>query len=296
MIMYKKIAGYVFPDAVPRIQASCNLTSTRKDIIVVLAWGGAKQRNLRKLLDYYRTKDVTVVSCVMPSFAPSCVKCYFEQQIALSVQEIKAADNTMKESNLLAHVFSNNGAWTFSTLCRRKDLPSFDKLLLDSAPAFHYQRLQLHREVNMISRVLTSTILQRPQYQHPFDIFIKSILYLAIPFGGLMNHLTTYGISVLPNYLELNRYMRDESPVIPTLFVYSIGDKLVPFEMVKDFKNALKGRGVPTTELVFGNDVAHTASFFIYPEEYTDVLQKHFDLKELQSAEEVGPKPEASRL
>ena len=66
--------------------------------------------------------------------------------------------------------------------------------------------------------------------------------------------------------------------------------------MVKDFKNALKGRGVPTTELVFGNDVAHTASFFIYPEEYTDVLQKHFDLKELQSAEEVGPKPEASRL
>lgn len=284
LIMYRKIARYVFPEAMPKIQASCNITSTRRDIIVLLAWGGAKQRNLRKLLDYYRTKDVTVVSCVMPSFVPSCVKSYFEQQIALSVQEIKAADNTMKESKLLAHVFSNNGTWTFSTLCRRKDLPSFDKLLLDSAPALNYQRLQLHQEVNMISRVITSIILQRPQYQHPFDIFIKFILYLAIPMGGLTSRLT--GISFLPNYLELNCYMRDESPLVPTLFVYSSGDELVPFEMVKDFKSILKSRGVPTTELVFGNDVAHTASFFTYPEEYTDALQKHFDLKDLQLAGE----------
>ena len=165
-------------------------------------------------------------------------------------------------------------------MCRRKDIPQFDRLLFDSAPAFAYKRISTSLEVNLISRVLTSVILQRPQYEHPVDIPIKAVLYIFIPTWRFINFCQKFvGLDVLPDYPDLSNYMRENSPKVPTLFIYSIGDKLVPFEKVREYKAALKDRGVPTSELVFGVEVAHTAGFFKYPDEYIEVLEKHFVMK-----------------
>jgi Eukaryotic protein of unknown function (DUF829) len=278
--MLKKLANSIFPDAYPRIHASLDLKSKKKDIVVILGWGGGRQRNLKKLITYYQTKDVTVVSSVMPQFVPTFVRSYYEHKIASSVQQIRLEADVPAESKLFCHIFSNNGAWSFSTLCRRKELPQFDRLLIDSAPAFAYKRISTSNEVNLISRVLTSVILQRPQYEHPVDIPIRAILYIFIPTWRLINHVQKFvGLDILPDYPDLSNYMRENSPNVPTLFIYSIGDKLVPFEKVREFKTALKDRGVPTSELVFGVEVAHTAGFFKYPDEYIEVLEKHFVLK-----------------
>ena len=278
--MFKGLAKSIFPDAFPRIHASLDLNSKKKDIVVILGWGGGRQRNLKKLITYYQTKDITVVSSIMPQFVPTFVRSYFEHKIAASVQKVRLDADVSAESKLFCHIFSNNGAWNFSTLCRRTDLPQFDKLLIDSAPAFAYKRISTSHEVSLISRVLTSVILQRPQYEHPVDIPIKAILYIFIPTWRFINYCQKFvGLDILPDYPDLSNYMREHSPNVPTLFIYSIGDKLVPFEKVKEFKTALKDRGVPTSELVFGVEVAHTAGFFKYPDEYVEVLEKHFIMK-----------------
>jgi hypothetical protein len=280
------MANYLFPDAFPRIHASLNANSKEKDIVIVLGWGGGKQKNLKKLVNFYQSKDISVITSIMPQFVPTFVRSYYEREIALSVKKIRARDHVLGKSKLSAHIFSNNGTWAFSTLSRRSDLPSFDKLVIDSAPAFYYKRISVPSEVNLLSRVITSVILQRPQYEHLISIPVKAVLYVFIPTWRLTNFVQScFGVDILPDYRELSCHMRDKSPQVPTLFIYSIGDNLVPFERVKEFKNSLKDRGVPTTDLVFGVEVPHTAAFFKYPDEYIEVLDKHLELKKLPDVE-----------
>lgn len=284
--MHRRIANYVFPEAFPKIHASLNSSSKAKDIVIVLGWGGGKQRNLKKIVNFYQSKDVSVITSIMPQFVPTFVRSYYEHEIASSVKKIRASDDVLAKTTLAAHIFSNNGIWAFSTLSRRSDLPSFDKLVIDSAPSFYYKRISISGEVNLLSRVITSVILQRPQYEHYISIPVKAVLFVFIPTWRLTNFVQScFGVDILPDYRELSCHMRDKSPQVPTLFVYSIGDNLVPFERVKEFKNSLKDRGVDTSELVFGIEVPHTAAFFKYPDEYIEVLDKHLELKKLPDFE-----------
>lgn len=286
--MHRRIANYVFPDASPKIHGSLNLHSKAKDIVIILGWGGGRQKNLKKLINYYQSKDVSVISSIMPQFVPTFIRSYYERELALAVRKIRSSDDP-PQSKLHAHIFSNNGTWAFSTLSRRNDLPSFDKLVIDSAPAFYYKRIPVPDEVNLLSRVITSVVLQRPQYEHYVSIPIKAVLYVFIPTWRLTNYVQSFfGVDILPDYRELSCHMRDKSPTVPTLFIYSIGDNLVKFERVKEFKNSLRDRGVDTSELVFGVEVAHTAAFFKYPDEYIDVLNKHFDLRSLPDVEKTS--------
>lgn len=276
----QKIGNYVLPDAIPKVQRSLVKNSNTKDIIILLGWGGAKQKNFKRILNFYQTRDVTVVSCVMPQFVPTFVKNFYESEIARVVQKIKDDDMTLP-SKLYGHTFSNNGAWTLATLCQRPDLPPFDKLLIDSAPAFSFKRISISEEVRIIARVMTSVVLRRPEYEHPvISPLVKSVLFIAIPIWRLTNVVQkVIDEDILPDYLMLNIFMRDKSPNVPTYFIYSDGDALVPSYLIREFKKHLEDRNVLTFERVYCEDVPHVSAFFKYPEEYKEILDSFFDLR-----------------
>lgn len=272
---------HIFPNAIPKIQQSLAYGGKKKDVVVILGWGGAKHANFNKILNFYRTKDVTVICSVMPQYVTASLRRYYETELVIAVQTIREKVDPSLESKLYGHVFSNNGAWALATLSQRTDFPSFDKLVLDSAPAFHYEQISMSDEVRLHSRVITSVLLGKPQYEgHPINILIKSGLYICVPFWRAICIVQSLiKENIIADFLQLNILMRDKSPHAPTYFVYSTGDKLVSADSVKEFKKILEERGIPTYEKVFGEDVAHTGSFYKHPEEYKEILTSFFDLK-----------------
>ena len=272
---------YVFPNALPKIQGSLAYGSRKKDIVVILGWGGAKHANFNKILNFYHSKDITVICSVMPLYVSASLRKYYETELVIAVQTIREKADPSLESKLYGHVFSNNGAWALATLSQRSDFPAFDKLVIDSAPAFHYEQIPISSEVLMHTLVITSVLLGKPQYEgHPAHALIKSGLYICVPFWRAISKIQlVMKVNIIADFLQLNILMRDKSPHAPTFFVYSTGDKLIPADSIKEFKKVLEGRNIPTYEKVFGDDVAHTGSFFKYPEEYKQILTSFFDLK-----------------
>lgn len=44
--------------------------------------------------------------------------------------------------------------------------------------------------------------------------------------------------------ISLNKFLANESPVVPTLFMYSLGDKLIESQHIEHYKSCLKNRCV----------------------------------------------------
>jgi hypothetical protein len=217
----------------------------------------------------------------MPLFVPTFVFNHYESEIVRNIKEIKGGNNAGNnveynainnsvinntESKLYGHIFSNNGMWTMSSLLQRKDSPAFDKFIIDSAPEFSYKDPPLDIQIGKLSRVVTSVILKRPQYEHyMITPLTKACFYILIPTWRLINTIQRLiNVNILPDFTELNVYMRDNSPAIPTYFIYSKGDLLLPYKYSQEYKKILDDRGIETYEKLFGEDVGHTGDYNIY--------------------------------
>jgi hypothetical protein len=217
----------------------------------------------------------------MPLFVPTIIQNYYESEILRNIKQIKlekSVENNVEhnalnnngidndESRLFGHVYSNNGMWTLSSICQKKDAPFFDKFIIDSAPEFAYKDLPLDIQITKLSRVLTSVILKRSQYEHYIITpLTKAYFYLLIPPWRLICTIQKMmNLNILPNHTEFNVYMRDYAPAIPTYFIFSKGDLLLPYKYSQEYKKVLDDRGVVTYEKLFGEDVGHTGDYFIY--------------------------------
>lgn len=80
---------------------------------------------------------------------------------------------------------------------------------------------------------------------------------------------------IVPKLIEYNIYLRDKMPVVPTVFIYSLGDRLVTSDKVEDFIGELKKRDFTIAAKVFGEDVQHTSSFFVKPAEYKEFIETY---------------------
>ena len=68
--------------------------------------------------------------------------------------------------------------------------------------------------------------------------------------------------------------MRDSSPAVPTLFIYSEGDRLVSPASVREYIGHLRARGYNPEEKVYGDKVGHVASYYSDPIGYMTTVQK----------------------
>ena len=268
------------PDAIPRIVlgaktgTSSTSSSTPTPIVLILGWGGAKQKNLRKLVAFYEKHGVTSVSMVSPLFVPRAVEQHFEDEAVRLVQQaIKA--HGQKQARVYAHLFSNNGSWSFHNFMFRKDI-HFDKVVWDSGPSTFYEVQSALVESRGLSRVFVSIILNKNQYTHPvltplLQLVIIPLIYVL---RSILYVQDAVGTEWFPNYKDRNIALRDCTPPVPTLFMYSLGDELVESQAVVRFKGEITQRGVPTEEHAFDEGVPHTAAFFTRTDEYIKRLSQ----------------------
>ena len=271
--MKRFLLSTFFPNSIPRILIAPTSSSKQPAVILILGWGGATQKNLKKVVSYYEEKGINSVTMVAPLFVPLCIESFFEKEATkLLLQQNKKTP----PPKFYCHLFSNNGSWSYHNFMNRI---KFAKVIMDSGPAAHYDNKSINDEAQALSRVFTSIILKKNIYSHaiispilhtillPYIVFIRAILDLQ----------DRISVPLFPNYLQRNIALRDASPVCPHLFICSTGDTILEnphtvAERVEVYGGYIKKRGIPTAIHVFGNDVPHTSSFYLYNEEYRKLL------------------------
>eukprot|EP01038_Epipyxis_sp_PR26KG_P007615 gene7615-10369_t len=240
---------------------------------------------------------MSTVLHIMPYFSFKWIqRQYLEEVSSIIDNEINVNNKTLK----VIHSFSNNGCLAYASLCRNHFFPIDNngqsrnnynyKLIIDSAPFFRYDEtefLQQTQEIFLLSKGI-SLALKIPPIIGPIirpiisgfiiasllgkkiieyeNRFIKNIIQLIAP--NLFDNTSEETMFVL------GRYMKDYSPKVPLLFIYSEGDMLIPVKEVEGFILLMKKRKFSIEELQFGNDVPHVAGMSKKPKEYFEKVDQ----------------------
>jgi len=260
------IVRILYPNALPVYHQS-----TSKSLVLLLGWAGSNRRNFKKILSFYESEGINVITHTMPFFVPQYLKETISRMISNTISKHKQPDSTF-----IIHSFSNNGIWTYGSLIKNKLIPTPDVLIIDSAPKFYYIPLSIYQRANSIARVAVSVILRTNTYYHwIWSPLTTSILYITIAYSDLRDYIKSFFSSKVQNVLSLSIYLRDESPVVKkTLFCYSLGDEVISSSSVHEFANSWRSRGFVITEKVFGMHVQHVASFYKETDDYCKEIKK----------------------
>ena len=275
-MLRKLFNRYLFPN----VLKTHNVDNTIKKLVLITGFGGSNQKNFNKLVNYYTSREFSVVTFIMPLTVPLFVRDLLEARLWKIIKE-------MNVKNMYVHSFSNNGIWVIGSLLKQHELPQIQRIVIDSAPVFYYEELKLNIEVNALSRVLVSVILKGPHYAHPiYTPITKTLLYLILYGSKFFRTIEkifspTIKLRFVPDFIELNHYIKDKFPVIPTLFIYSKDDNLVPKEYINDFIDKIKPKFIENgnSELlqVFTVEkVPHVGIFYHRNKEYQQLLDKIF--------------------
>eukprot|EP00128_Syssomonas_multiformis_P011209 Colp12_sorted_trinity150504_noHs@4198 len=262
--------------------------SLKPALVVVLGWGGAKRRHLRRLIENYQQLNITTISCV-----PPVEHVTIDRRFPISeIEELVSAVNqqcevlkskTGKTPALFWHVHSNNGVLAFGaidTYLKQKKgavLQAPHGIMIDSAP-------MLTKRMNIFTALtgwligssfpLTSIVLNKPQYVHPFwtpmiifSNFNNALLSLVVP-------PSEPAVDVRDIFKTLN----EDFPRVPQLYLYSTQDKIIHHKYVENFLNTQKERG-SVVETKRWDDSIHVSHYRTHPEEYmqlvTDFMSRH---------------------
>jgi len=272
--MLRRLAYLLFPSARVRVTSAV----APKGRALLLGWGGSVPKNLKKIEEYYLSRNVSVLSFIMPLLLPGFLRDEFEAALCEKLEDSKL---------LGVHLFSNNGSWVYSSLSRRGVIPPEARVIFDSAPMLWYEDASIVQEAQGYTRVITSVILRQNVYHHPVvSPVVAAILPIFIAMSRTVEWLQTQffywfsiHINIVPDLKALNFYLRDAAPIaMPMLFLYAKGDQLIPPQIVAEHIAALRKRGAVVQEHVFENHVPHTGAFFKEGEAYKAIVDKFFSI------------------
>jgi hypothetical protein len=220
--------------------------------IVILGWGGSKVKNVSRIREFYsgQASVRTVVSFSMPLWAPEFAR---KHLISHLCDEVASA----KTEEVLVHSFSNNGTWAYGEMSQelsnrrgddaKRNTFHISKLVIDSAPYYYYEPIGLAKSVAEYQPVILSVLLNKAVYHH--YIYTPILTAILTVLGGTAQaiYMLPFGLGqcLIPDFLLLSLYLKDESPAVPTLFLYGNCDRLIPPEQVLDYVDALRRRFPP---------------------------------------------------
>lgn len=265
----------------PKVKPNLVRGKDSNTIVLILGWGGSNPWNFKKLEAHYATRNVTTVQFTMPLVIPKFVRSSFESDVGQMLKDqVELQTKDGKQPRFIIHSFSNNGAWTLSNLLKDNKLPMVpEKILLDSSPWFIYKR-DIPFESTILSQLFTSILLGRAEYyMFPFTPIAKGLFVGLLSLSVITDKLVPFKYHFFTNYFDMHAYLRDNYPVVPTYFICSTGDKLVPPVSIVPFREHIIASGVKAQVHEFGEDVPHVCSMFKHTEEYMNIVDTFFDLK-----------------
>jgi hypothetical protein len=257
----------VSDDAVVFHQSTCD----DAPVVCILGWGGSKRKHLRHIERFYREKmQYSYVSHIMPLYCSTAEYGAYTEQILNKVRMAESAGAKKK----VAHIFSNNGTWSYARLQKMHAadghaLPLMDRVVYDAAPDLWQEQLPLLELGHKYSRAILPGLLNRPQYEHPI---LTPIVTFALAARIALERATEEDV-----LLTLNRYLFEASPTVPHLFLYSSGDQLITPSDIGKFQDSMRKRGASVEQQMWGDEVTHCASLMRHPKEYQAIVASFLD-------------------
>ena len=278
--MLRQFCRVIWPDSAVNVRLP-SLSKVPRKTVLLLGWGGARPRNLKRLQDWYSDdKGLAVLSFIMPLWIPGMARHTLVEELSETLRRVATGS-----SAVLVHSYSNNGAWVLAELLQTRRF-SFSKIILDSAPWFIYEPVPVADEARLLSKVVTS-VLTNGQVHHPIltPLVVMPLLYVACSISRLLQKLQDSFVfqdfsfrPFVPDLISLSKFLRDEMPrESPVLMLFSKEDALIPPEIVRSFMPHLERRGVPLVAHEYQTS-PHTAPFFTHTEDYKKRVEKHFEI------------------
>eukprot|EP00123_Amoebidium_parasiticum_P010351 comp20048_c1_seq1/m.24633 comp20048_c1_seq1/g.24633 ORF comp20048_c1_seq1/g.24633 comp20048_c1_seq1/m.24633 type:complete len:228 (-) comp20048_c1_seq1:12-695(-) len=159
------------------VEGKAERETERKVLVVVLGWGGAKLRQLRRLVEAYNQMGVDTLTYIAPMLAVigGCIGTKAAEDIC---ERIREKLHTHPHLEVYIHLHSNNGAFTYATFMHLwakgeyLDVQSHIRgLLLDSTPAVRSEYFGSWKKYLipfLFSAAVVPIILDRAAYFHPY--------------------------------------------------------------------------------------------------------------------------------
>lgn len=244
-------------------------------LVVLLGWGGALQKHLSRIRQFYIDERYAVVSYISPM---SCFLCggLIEKDIAELAKIIQRELPRVRQKTFHVHLHSNNGTFVWGALLLAlqefapEALPALTSVVLDSAPRMDPKPPNLLMQAIGFTFPCIPILLRRNQYVHPvwtpalFFYFLLKLLWMRMKplVGGRFG------------FAQVREAVLCGMPAAtPQLYIYSTKDKLISSAAVEDFISKQRTRGVQVSAKLF-TDTPHVQHFLRKEAEYKDALQK----------------------
>ncbi|KAG8373691.1 hypothetical protein BUALT_Bualt11G0050900 [Buddleja alternifolia] len=263
--------------------------------VVLLGWLGAKPKHLRRYVEFYNQKGIhvlTFVVSVMDAMSFDLGK-KVEKRVERLTREIVSwlSNEDGRERLLIFHTFSNTGWLAYGAILDnlkdRQDLlerikgcvvdsggdPNIDPkvwaagyttAILKKSSSATYPSIEASQGTQLASGINRSKIEEK----EPF--LIESFLLFALEklFSYLLN---------LPNInqrlTKIISGLLTNQPACPQLYLYSSGDKVIPFEAVESFIEEQRRTGKQVFSFNFGSS-PHVDHFRTFPDVYASQLHR----------------------
>jgi hypothetical protein len=259
-------ATTVIPNA-----AAAASSGKNENVVLLLGWSGSQQKHFNKLVREYDSLGMSTVTFIMPPAIPLFARDWLEAYVA---KLLKEEMHLTPASKFVVHSYSNNGMWVFSSLMDQGLMRAPNAFISDAAPKFWYEALPHWDGASALSRVFVAIILNKNVYEHPVLTPLLSTTFATLSILNSLLLSVQGKRRIVMDTIGIHGYARNVLPFPPSLFIYSSGDQLVPPEFVKEFTDALRARGISVEEKQFGDNVAHTGSFFADNKAYMNTVKE----------------------
>ncbi|GKY91570.1 hypothetical protein MPSEU_000128900 [Mayamaea pseudoterrestris] len=236
--------------------------SVSRPIVILAGWLGCQPRSLRRYEEFYRRRNMQVLSYIAPPSAVfECTLPYYTTSIK---SQAEALDKGKYEINQLVeqmlddlrasnctsyvfHCFSNGGCFVWEAFRKATTMPPVG-VIMDSCPGFELHRITMAFEF--------CTWMERLQVLWRYGNY----------YWKAHNH-TKWEPHVKARADEYLHNLRDDPWLVPQLFLYSKDDPLMPYQQVAKLAQARKERGAFVTEKVWDHS-RHCAHYIDHSKEY----------------------------
>ncbi|CAJ0958192.1 unnamed protein product [Ranitomeya imitator] len=248
----------------PALQG-CQWDQQREPVVILLGWGGCKDKNLEKYSSIYHQEG-----CVVIRYTAAWRTVFFAESFGLSSLREQARrllellyDYEIDQNPIVFHVFSNGGFMLYRYMVELlHSHRQFGRLhvvgtIFDSAPGNR----------NVLGSVRALSTVLRPRTSPP-------LRYLALLLFAVLVFILRVLLYPATRFLHENHYdaMKSDPSLWPQLYLYSHSDAIIAHRDIENMVDSRRRRRLPTRSVAFENS-EHVCHYRRYPESYAAICR-----------------------
>lgn len=241
------------------------IIQSEEPVIVLLGWGGCKERHLSKYTSIYGKHGCTTLMYIAP----------MEMLISVNPRKILTTnakklvnlleDMDLIEKPLFFHCFSNGGALMYDlikeVLLKRDEIYNVRGCIFDSGPT-EFGLLYMCRTLLVIFQNETFK-----KYVNSIVIFLY--LYILFLYNWMLSYF--YDNQDILKKISLWHSLVLESNICPQLFLFSKEDTICNYKSIQKFIELRKNKDVKV-DFYMWNKTPHVSHFRYFPDQYARII------------------------